>query len=157
MKFMDVGYDLFLDKDTLKTKFYPCDIFDSEADIKELNHSINIVHASSFFHLFDWTHQVLAAKRIVEILKKEPDVLIVGRQLGAGASGEIESRVDNKTRFWHNAESFKKLWKQVGDETGSKWDVDVTSIEYPIPKIRLIQTDDTPNDTQVLAFTIRRA
>jgi len=154
MKFMELGYDLFLDKETLKTKFIASDIFDPEADIKQLNDSINIVHASSFFHLFNWEQQMQSARRIVELLKKEPGVLVIGGHLGCVDAGEVESRVDKKTRYWHNAESFKRMWKEVGDETGSKWEVDVRVTEFPLAKNLLIQTENT--GTRVLSFTVRR-
>ncbi|KAF2817656.1 uncharacterized protein BDZ99DRAFT_21264 [Mytilinidion resinicola] len=156
MRFMKLGYELFLDKETLKTKFIASDIFDPEADIKQLDNSIDIVHASSFFHLFDWKQQFQAAKRIVEILKKEPGALIIGRHLGADESGDRLSIIDKKTRYWHNSDSFKKMWKLAGDETGSNWEVDVGIKPFPRGGKLLRQMEDHPNDTRVLIWTVRR-
>ncbi|KAF2502409.1 hypothetical protein BU16DRAFT_474636 [Lophium mytilinum] len=156
MQFMELGYDLFLDKETLKTKFIASDIFDPEAEIKQLDNSIDIVHASSFFHLFDWKQSVQAAKRIVEILKKEPGALVIGRQLGGEESGDIESPIDKKTRYQHNSESFKKMWKLVGDETGSNWEVDVTIKLFPRGGGLLRQLEKRRDDTRVLIWAVRR-
>jgi SAM-dependent methyltransferase len=67
--FWEIGYDLFLDKSSLKTKFIEADIFDAESNLKELDGKLDIVHAASFLHLFDWDGQIKAAKRLIELLK----------------------------------------------------------------------------------------
>jgi len=156
MDFMELGYDLFLDKSTLKTKFIASDIFDPDSDLKQLNNSIDVVNAASFFHLFDWEQQVWCAKRIAEILKKEPGVLVIGRQMGSEIAGSYASGADKKNRYWHNEESFKRMWKQVGEETESKWEVDVRPKELPIDPNPLLQLEKTPIGTRLIAFTVRR-
>jgi SAM-dependent methyltransferase len=152
--FWNIGYDLFLDKSTLTTKFIEADVFDTDSHLKELNGKLSIVHAASFFHLFDWDGQVKAAKRVIELLKAEPGVMVFGRQGGKAEAGSFVHVKKDQTAYWHNAESWAKLWKQVGDETGSKWEVDATLGEEDLTKRMNAQI--VPVGTRFMTFTIRR-
>lgn len=59
--FLDLGYDLFKDRDTLE----------------------DIIHAAALFHLFDWEDQVILGIRLVKFFKKDASkAMIVGRQIG---------------------------------------------------------------------------
>ncbi|PQE24513.1 methyltransferase domain-containing protein [Rutstroemia sp. NJR-2017a WRK4] len=120
-EFYDVGYDLFKDKDTLKTTFLTADIFDEEnEDLKKLEGDIDVVYAGSFLHLFGWDDQVKICKRLTKILKKEGSV-VMGRQVGEVTAGERTHTVDtSRTLFVHNKESFERMWKEVGESTGTK-------------------------------------
>jgi hypothetical protein len=152
--FFGVGYDLFLDKTTLKTKFIQADVFDADSGLNELDGKISLVHAGSFFHLFDWDNQIKAAKRVVQLLKAEPGVIIFGRQgakVEAGSFGHISKE---HTAYWHNPESWAKLWEQVGDETGSKWVVESSLGEEDLSK--RMNTNLVPVGTRFMTFTIRR-
>ena len=120
-EFMDIGYELFLDKDTLKATFIAADIFDPESDLKQIEGKIDIVNAGSFFHLWEYEEQVKAAKRVVALLKPQKNSLVVGRQVGNTNAGP--SAKTNTSRFRHNEETWAALWKQVGEETDSKWEV----------------------------------
>lgn len=133
-KFMEVGYELFMDKSTLKTTLIEADIFNPESDLKQLDGQIDVVHAASFFHLFSWDGQVKAAKRVVLLLKNSPGSMIVGRQAGNVEAGEVTGRVTDRSRFQHNPESFAKLWKQVGIETGTEWKVEASLGEMRFPE-----------------------
>lgn len=122
---MDIGYELFLDKSTLKTTFIPADIFDTESGLKTIEGDIDIVHAASFLHLFDEEGQYKACRRIVEILKSKPGSLFIGRQIGNQESGVYVGTIDpSKRRYRHNPESFQEMWRKIGEETGSKWETE---------------------------------
>jgi hypothetical protein len=154
-EFWDIGYDLFLDKDTLNVKFIPADVFDSESGLKELDGKLNLVLAHSFFHLFDWDGQVKAAKRVVALLKPEPGVMVFGRQGGQPAAGSFEKINKLHSAFWHNEESWAKLWKQVGDETGTEWKVESLLGEEDLTS-KLRMSSLVPTGTRFMTFTIRR-
>ena len=63
---MNAGYDLFLDRDTLRSKFFVADIFRQDSmDMAALEGRVDLIFAGSFFHLFDWDQQVAVAKAIV--------------------------------------------------------------------------------------------
>ncbi|EUC31637.1 hypothetical protein COCCADRAFT_27694 [Bipolaris zeicola 26-R-13] len=152
--FWDLGYDMFLDKPTLKTQFLEADIFDADSQLKQLNGNIDIINAAAFFHLFDWDDQFKAAKRVVQLLKPVPNALIVGRQGGQPESGTFAHVMKDQTAFWHNPESWKDIWKQVGEETGTKWKVDAVLGEEDLSK--RMKTRLVPAGTRFMTFTIRR-
>jgi hypothetical protein len=120
---MAIGYDLFNDKEILKTKFIAADVFDDNSPLTQLYGQMNIVYTGSFFHLFHYEEQLLVAKRVVQLLKPEPGSTIIGRQMGNVSSGDFSESgyVGEKQRFRHNAQSWEELWDRVGKETGTKW------------------------------------
>jgi hypothetical protein len=153
-EFWDIGYDLFLDRARLKSKFIEADIFDDDSALKELDGKLNIVHAASFFHLWDWDEQVKAAKRVVGLLKAEPGAMVFGRQGGMPEAGKISQAKKELNSYWHNPESWARLWKQVGDETGSEWEVTSSLGEEDLTK--RMNAKIVPAGTRFLTFTIRR-
>ncbi|OCL02466.1 hypothetical protein AOQ84DRAFT_327380 [Glonium stellatum] len=157
MDFMELGYDLFLDRETLKTKFIAGDIFDPDSPIKQLDGKIDIINASSFLHLFSWDQQVKASKVLVSLLKPQAGGLIIGRQMGDVEAKEcpVRSRPEI-TRFRHNGESFKRMWKLVGDETGTDWQVDVRLTDTDLTRLIGTPVDWLPAGARAMSFTIRR-
>ena len=83
-EFIELGYDLFRDRDTLKSRFFIGDVFDETTDwtFRELNGRMDIIYAPSFFHLFNWEDQVGLAERVVRLLKPVEVSLVLGRQRG---------------------------------------------------------------------------
>ncbi|KAF2470122.1 uncharacterized protein BDR25DRAFT_304076 [Lindgomyces ingoldianus] len=155
--FMDLGYDLFLDKSTLKTTFIPANIFEEGTGLMQLVSKIDIVHAASFFHLFDWPEQVQIAKRLVTILKAKPGSLVVGRQIGHTDSGELARQIESsKSRFRHNEASFARMWKEVGEATGTDWLVDAHLEAEDLGKKSNFKYNFIPAGTRWLRFTVCR-
>ena len=157
-EFTNIGYDLFLDRSTLKTTFITANVFDSASDLSQLDGQIDIVHVASFFHLFDWDHQLQAAKRIIALLKAEPGSMVIGRQTGTLVSGEAGKKSESdKARFMHNADSFVKLWEQAGEETGTKWETQASLAEEDLGrKYSAAVQAMLPLGMRSLTFTIRR-
>lgn len=127
-EFIDLGYDLFRDRNTLKSKFVIGDIFDDSAEswFHELRGRIDIIYAASIFHLFNWEEQVSMAERVVGLLKPVKGSMVLGRQRGNLQPAEYEHRTNQGgTMFRHNEASWKRMWKQVGESTGTTWDVSV--------------------------------
>jgi hypothetical protein len=154
--FWDFGYDMFLDKSTLKTTFTEADIFDTDSQLKQVNGQIDMVNAASFFHLFNWDDQVKAAKRTIQLLKPVPGSLIIGRQGGRVEAGSLTYSTvkDGMSAFWHSVKSWKKFWEQVGQETGTEWKVDAVLGEEELSK--RMKTKLIPDGTRFMTFTIRR-
>ena len=128
--FVDLGYDLFRDRATFKGKFLVGNVLEDSAAmsgmLEEVAGKFDVVYAASIFHLFDYTDQLLLAKRVVTMSKPVPGSLILGRQRGNIKAGEYEHRTNEKgTMYRHNENSFREMWKQVGKETGTEWTVDV--------------------------------
>lgn len=146
-RFIDLGYDLFRDHQTLKSRFVVADLQEDEQEEEEeeeehnrspqhpptppdpsslptklpasaLSKQISIIAANSFFHLYNLPQQLALAKRVVRFLSPERGSLILGRQVGSLVPGEYTS-VDNKgTRYAHNVDSFQRFWEQVASEVG---------------------------------------
>lgn len=123
--FYDIGYDLFNDHETLKAEFIVADIFDDNSDlVKNLTKKIDIVNAASFFHLFNWDQQVLVAKRVVGLLNDKPGSLLIGRQVGRVDPPPPDDKEAAGKHYRHDVATWKKLWEQVGAETGTEWEVE---------------------------------
>jgi SAM-dependent methyltransferase len=152
--FWGIGYDMFRDKATLKTKFIQADVFDAESNLKQLDGKISLVNAASFFHLFDYKSQVKAAKRVVQLLKDEPGVMVFGRQGGQFEAGSLAHLSIQHAAYWHSPESWEELWRLVGEETGTKWEVKASLGEEDLSK--RMNTNIVPDGTRFMTFTVRR-
>lgn len=155
--FTEIGYELFKDRDTLKTTFVTADILNPDSDLKQLDGTIDIVHAASFFHLFDWDDQVRAAKRLVKVMKAKPGVMVDGRQIGNSNAGVVPGTLHpTKPRFRHDADSFARMWKEVGEQTGTKWEVDARLDDEDLAATYDPKFDVIPDGTRWLLFAVRR-
>ncbi|THW49550.1 hypothetical protein D6C86_08622 [Aureobasidium pullulans] len=131
--FLDLGYDLFKDKDNLDSKFIAADVFESQSALTPLEGKIDILHTSSFFHLFGYEGQKKIARRVVQLLKPQKDSLLVGRQVGNVRAHEEESSASGSgNMFLQNVESWKQMWEEIGEETGTQWDVNATLEDWPL-------------------------
>lgn len=158
-QFWDVGYELFLDKPSLKATFIEADIFDDQSGLQQLAGKLDIVHAASFFHLFNWDGQVAAAKKIIGLFRPESNSLLIGRQAGREEAGDFTAQVEQtKSRYWHNPESWAKLWKQVSEETGTNWKVEADFDDRTdLFRNKCGMADFIPQDTKFMRFIIRKA
>ncbi|EKV04395.1 hypothetical protein PDIG_23970 [Penicillium digitatum PHI26] len=154
--FYDIGYDLFNDHDHLKAQFIVADIFDDNSDlVKHLTHKIDIVNAASFFHLFNWSQQILVAKQLVGLLQEKPGSLLIGRQIGLVNPPPPENQEAAGKHYRHDPATWKKLWEQVGAETGTKWDVE-TRIEKWAGTDKTMKDYHEGMDTFKLRFSVRK-
>lgn len=121
-EFIDLGYDLFLDRDRIGVQFLTADIFDPNSSLKQLDGQMSVVYIGLLLHLFDWEGQRKACERIVGFLKPEKGVLVLGQQVGCLVACDVMSGGERKVTR-HDLASFEKLWKEVGERTGSQWEV----------------------------------
>ncbi|KAI1173285.1 hypothetical protein F4777DRAFT_455776 [Nemania sp. FL0916] len=123
---IDSGYDLFLDRDSLRSQFLVGDVFEGSsqvwADLEERR--IDVVHCSAFFHLFTLELQLAAARQIAKLVKKEG--VIVGGQIGSVRPGNVAALQENSHSYRHNMETFENMWRKVGEDTQTMWKVDST-------------------------------
>ena len=171
-QFIEAGYELFRDRDRLppQTKtFFVADVFDQAAfRAKGLEGNVDMIHAASFIHLFDYEGQVRVCKRLVQMLrppsqqeekkkKQQQDVLILGRQVGNLSPGEYPNNaVDSETMFRHDEQTFKEMWDRVGRETGTKWRVEVELKEMGDAQARSTSGVLDDEKTRSLVFVVRR-
>ncbi|KAG6009710.1 hypothetical protein E4U21_001458 [Claviceps maximensis] len=125
-KFVDVGYDLFQDQDSIGATFVVGDMLDpDDARLDALLGKVTIIYASSFFHLFNWTQQVYVGQRLVGFLKEgTKNALIYGRHVGTTKAAE--PAISNASLpYLHDKSSFQRLWREIGDLTRTSWVVEL--------------------------------
>ena len=121
--FWEIGYDLFRDRDTMKARFLKADVLEAESALDSLEGKIDVVYAGSVLHLFGWKKQVQACKRIVRLSKV--GTLVLGCQMGRNVGQEVASQWGGgSTTYYHDAETFKTMWQQIGEETGTNWEIE---------------------------------
>lgn len=128
LQFLELGYELFRDKVSLRAHFLEGDVFEEDAEaeggkeLSTLDGKIDIIYAASFLHLFDWEEQVRVGMRMVRFMRG--DSLVFGRQVGTTKPGPYPRRMDpSRSRYTHDPDSFQRLWDEVGEKTGTKWKV----------------------------------
>ncbi|CAO2657113.1 Nn.00g032390.m01.CDS01 [Neocucurbitaria sp. VM-36] len=147
--FIEMGYKLFKDQGKLQSKFLVADIFDSNSELAKMGGQFDIVYAGSFFHLWGLEDQRKVSKAVANLLRPETGSMILGRQIGAVDAAEQISATG--TMYRHNVESFKKLWKEIGDDLGVTF-----SVEATLQMLDPAHLDWHTNGTRRLWFVIRR-
>ena len=121
-QYLELGYELFLDRDTFRAKLIEADIFDEQGPLQEIDGKMDIVHIGLFLHLFDLGGQRKICERIVKLLKNEKGVLVLGTQVGSTQPKDVPFG-EAKNVFRHDEKTFEELWKEVGEKTGTVWKV----------------------------------
>ncbi|KAL8898829.1 MAG: hypothetical protein Q9207_006507 [Kuettlingeria erythrocarpa] len=141
--FIDLSYDLFKDRATLKSRFVVEDMFHANAEgnghlneespagegkppsasstphLASLENRMSVIAANSIFHLYNYSDQLRLAKRVVQLLSPERGSLILGRQVGSAQPGEYTAVNNQGTRYAHDIASFRKFWDQVAKDIGN--------------------------------------
>ncbi|OTB04256.1 hypothetical protein M426DRAFT_59074 [Hypoxylon sp. CI-4A] len=125
---MELGYDFFRDRETLKSKFVVADVFkgseQGSAWTQLQETGVDVIHCSAFFHLFTLEEQVAAAKQLVGLIKKGG--IIVGRQLGSLKPGNVAAIKAGSFSYRHDVSTFEAMWREVGQATQTQWKVEGT-------------------------------
>lgn len=121
LDFAALGYELFRDQDRLASTFIAADILDPDSDLRQLQGKINIIGASLFFHLFDFAQGVAIGTRLVGLLAGDRKGLITGGHVG-GLAWEKKHWL-GMDMYVHSEDSWRRLWKEVGEKTGTRWQV----------------------------------
>lgn len=154
--FIEIGYRLFKDRDKLETKFLVADIFDPGSALQDsdIRGKVDMVYAGSFFHLWGLEKQKEVSKAVASLLIPQSGSMILGRQIGAVEAAEKTSATG--TMFRHNVESFKKMWKEIGDDLGFAFTVEaslkkLTGDHFESQTNHQFQT----NETRRIWFSVR--
>ncbi|KAK4444207.1 methyltransferase, partial [Podospora aff. communis PSN243] len=128
-EFIDLGYELFRDRGRFKGfkgGMVQGDVTQSGGDVGpwgELRGGFDVVNLGMVLHAFTRERQVACLERAVGCLKEgEMGTSVIGTACGA---------VDGEECFWHggipahNSETFRGLVREVGERTGTRWEVDV--------------------------------
>jgi len=151
---MELGYELFLDRQTLRSRFVVIDIFKGAAqgpawtDLEQ--QGTDIIHCSAFFHLFTLEDQIAAAKQVAKLVKKGG--FIVGRQMGSVKPGDVPAVSEGSMSYRHNPQTLQSMWDTVGSSTGTQWKVDGSMDLVGINPNSPVEDDNSRR----LLFTITR-
>ncbi|KAL1867148.1 hypothetical protein VTK73DRAFT_4310 [Phialemonium thermophilum] len=152
--FIDVGYELFGDRDTLRAQFVVANVLEEDAPVwKDLHSQFDVVQLGMILHLFSWEEQVKVFEHAIKLLKPgKKGVSIIGQAVGHLLSEAHPA--NRKNTFRHNAESFKRLIDQVSTKTGTQWKVEA-SVDEGLSIYDGKRTWDDPN-TRRLLFEVER-
>ncbi|KAJ9604881.1 hypothetical protein H2200_010996 [Cladophialophora chaetospira] len=131
-RFINLGYDLFRDRDSLRSTLVRGDLAtpletSENAHLAGVKGNIDVVYASSVLHLWGWDGMLAAAKRLVELTSDTPGTMIVGKQLGSLDAKECP--MPYGVAYRHNVGSMKSFWEQISRETGTRWLVEAETSE----------------------------
>ncbi|KAI1362329.1 hypothetical protein F5Y08DRAFT_312446 [Xylaria arbuscula] len=125
---VELGYELFLDRSTLKSQFVIADVFEGPLQAScgniQSRGGIDVMHCSAFFHLFTLDQQLVAATHMATLMKVGG--LIVGRQVGNLKPGNVPGIPDNSDNYRHDISTFGAMWNKVGEATDTRWNVEGT-------------------------------
>ena len=123
-EFIELGYELFRDRETYAGRFVVGDIFDDGPNtaMSALCGKADFIHIAAFLHLFGWEGQIEAAVRIIAFLKDKPGTMILGRQRGSQEPGEFKHPASAKGVVCsHDETTFRRMWDEVEERTGTRW------------------------------------
>lgn len=121
--FLDAAFDFFGDRNRPPAQFIAADVFDvGVPELQALVGTVDVAHLSFVLHIWDWDGQLRACERLIELLKPEKGVLVIGKLVGR--LEELRWPAGNGTFMYkHSPESFRRLWDEVGNRTATKWNV----------------------------------
>ena len=136
--FIDLGFELFRDRDSLHAHFLVADIFDeSESnELAEVEESIDIIWAFAFFHLWNLDEQRTAGTHAAHLLKRRKGSMIIGGQAGHIIGGEYPASTASGKIFFHDVQTFKKMWTEIGEVTDMKFKIDVTVDDQGVKELQ---------------------
>jgi hypothetical protein len=153
LDFINLGYELFRDRETLQSEFIAADIFDLESPLKQLHGKIDIINASAFFHLFSRDEQLQIARQCVKIMRPKAGSLLVGRQRAQVIGGDTTGNFGPSSKYWHSAESWKQFWADIAAETDIQFEVDVVMMGE---KFEALEAPPKPGQAVSMSFSVRR-
>ena len=125
--FIDIGYELFCDRDKLQAHLLSGDVLATASEGEELaavEAKMDIVHAASLLHSWGWDDMITAMKRLISLTRKQAGSMVIGNQMGSLDAGQYAMPTGKGFNYRHNVESMYKFWRQVGEETGTRWNVE---------------------------------
>lgn len=148
----DLGFELFNDRDKMVAKFIQANVLDTGSGLGQLKGMVDVIIANQFIHLFDWEGQVSVMKKIVELSK--PGTILIRYQRAQVPPRELERQWGNM--YFHDDESFRKLWQRVEVGTKSKWDLDVKLVDLSEWGMEEEDVDWMPEGRKGINFVVTR-
>ncbi|KAK5662382.1 hypothetical protein OQA88_8292 [Cercophora sp. LCS_1] len=121
--FIDLGFELFRDKDKFEGRMLPGSITEDGEPWVQLEGQFDVVNFGMVFHCLTWDEQIQALGRALDALNGQKGNSVIGICVGT-----LDGRLENwtgKTVPAHNEETFEKLVREFEEKTATKWEVQV--------------------------------
>jgi SAM-dependent methyltransferase len=115
--FIDLGFSLFKDKDHLKTKFLKANILTDVDTLSQFEGKMSSIYIGMVLVLFNYEEQKTVLRNLLKILVDDGTGILVGNTVGHKDGLAFPGMMGKMTQL-HNLETWKKLWKEVEEETG---------------------------------------
>ncbi|KAL4735229.1 hypothetical protein BDV11DRAFT_212181 [Aspergillus similis] len=125
-RFLELGYQLFKDKDRLKAHFLTGDVL-ADDFLAEWCGKIDIIFLGSFLHLFSFEQQKAIVVQLSRLLRGK-NSLVFGRHLATtGRGGTLKENACGWSLYHHSEETIRQLWET---DASGKWEVTSELIPY---------------------------
>jgi SAM-dependent methyltransferase len=122
-QFIDIGYDLFQDKNTLNVKFLTGNIFDdhflspssdivASATLDQYKHQVTYLNAGSVLHLFNGEQIRSFIQRAALLMK--PGGWFVGAHLGGNRTAKYLRVSEGDIKHFESADDLKSVLEEAG-------------------------------------------
>ncbi|KAF6810484.1 methyltransferase domain-containing protein [Colletotrichum sojae] len=119
--YIEAGYELFRDRDTLKARFVSADMLDEKnTELNAMEGTFDTAHLGHCLHLWTRDDQMVVLKRVMRLLKQKLGVVIVGTMVGHADGVELPG-IFNRPSLRHNLQTWESLWADLSKETGTRW------------------------------------
>nr|UPX44787.1 hypothetical protein FAC4K13_04 [Penicillium camemberti] len=144
-EFLDLGHDLFLDRQTSKINLIPANVLDDNSDlVTKLTGQLGVVYISLFLHVFDFDTQITVAKRVFSLLADKPGSLLVCRVVACRDQEILNNASARLPYYYHDLASWNRLWERVQKESGlqlhvESWEQeDALAKSHPLPGVYML-------------------
>ncbi|KAG8158148.1 hypothetical protein KVR01_011909 [Diaporthe batatas] len=126
-RFMELGYELFGDRGSLRARFLTGDVFDP-GFLSELRGRVDIIFVGSFLHLFSFEQQQAIVAQLVRLLRPGPGSLVFGRHMATTEKGGVTTtNALGWSLFHHSEDTMAQLWATAPE---GKWEVSSELVQY---------------------------
>ena len=153
----DVGYFFFQDKGRFSAQYVDGDILRPGNELSPLFGKLDMINVNCVIHQWDIPAQKEASANLVALTKSQPGSLIMGSQVGTSGGRKVGPDEQTKSPyFMHSPETWKQMWMEVSEQTGTKWSCDVQLRTWEDMGFDTKETAYLGEDTGMLVFHLRR-
>ena len=129
-RFIELGYQLFADRDSLRAHFFTANVLEENGALKNMEGNFDFIHLGSLLHLFTLEDQSRACEQIAKLLKPQSGSTVCGRQIGNVEASSVVNGVSGGTLWQHDPRSFEHMWQVIGEKTGTEFEVTIELEEH---------------------------
>ena len=117
--FIDLGFSLFKDKDRLATRFLKANVLTDIDTLSQFEGKISSIYIGMVLSLFNHEEQKTVLRNLLKMLVDDGTGILLGNTVGH-VDGLMQPAMMGKMTLLHNLETWKKLCKEIEEETGFK-------------------------------------